>query len=239
MTESLVANTHDEKLAKRQTFGIITILLASLLFALAYYLNITTAISGDIEIRGKDYTPPVNNEQPINETAPSNSPPVTYLKHQESKKQQSQNIIEANVTNANANSQAYSLDTSHTETPSSEYDVLPIQDPSIKKTGSEQDIEGLSQLDTQLEQEAYDTEWAAVVESQTWDIFYSSDILDSEITTIDCRTTLCKIVFEHQNENALNEFKNELVRHIKHGKGNIYFSKNTQGKLNTIIYRKR
>lgn len=231
MTESLTADTHDQKLAKRQTFGIVTILLASLLFALAYYLTITPAISGDIEIRGKEYTPPTELEHPKKDGSPLN------LKNE--KKQHNSTQAE---TNRMPLKEVHHV--SEKATSKSEFDVLPIQDPTIldpsnSQESSDQQNKRISKLDAQLEQEAYDTGWAAAVESQTWDIFYNSDLLDSEITNIDCRTSLCKIVFEHQDESALNNFKNELVRHIKLGKGEVYFSQTPQGKFNTIVYRKR
>ncbi len=122
------------------------------------------------------------------------------------------------------------------QTNASKHDVLPIQDPNSDNLELPGDI---AQLDERFNTEGYDVQWAAQVESETWDEFYRAQLSSSEIEAVDCRTTVCKITVTHENEDAAQQFHNQLLRSINGRNGKIHNHVDEHGLRITTVYRYR
>lgn len=120
--------------------------------------------------------------------------------------------------------------------PSSQHDVLPIKDPTA---GSATLPSEIVKLDERFQMEKYDVQWAAKIESETWDEFYSANLASSEIEAVDCRTSICKITITHDSENAEQQFRNTLVDTLNGRKGKIHSRIDEHGLRVTTVYRYR
>lgn len=120
----------------------------------------------------------------------------------------------------------------------SPYDIGAITDPN---TTSEDSLlpNNIAQIEEKFQHEAYDTQWAVLVESQTWEKFYAADLNSSDIESVDCRTSVCKIVVTHENHDAEQTFNQALLAEVGNTQGVIHSDTSAQGVITTTMFRLR
>ncbi|MFL0809523.1 MAG: hypothetical protein K6L76_03840 [Agarilytica sp.] len=234
----------DHKRPLRQAFGIITLMLGALLFSLVYYFNSISAIGAEVAKPEQKEVTTISLTKNENISNRTNKPePISNLVSSQ------QHNIETHI-NTKPETSTKLITTNNTplaqlpEASDSAFDVLPISDPQ-SDTGPQGDYANAAlnpqqvKLDELLQQEDYDTEWAASVESETWGAFYNAGIEHSDITSIDCRSSICKIVFEHSDAHAQGDFQKVLTRHIQSHRGRIFMGQTAYGQPSTVVFRHR
>lgn len=120
----------------------------------------------------------------------------------------------------------------------SPYDIKPIEDPSLQK-GDNFLPRQLASIEETFQQEVYDPQWAVMIESQTWETFYAAELDHSDIESVDCRTSVCKIIVTHENESAEQTFKQALLAEAGNTQGYLHSDINEHGTITTTLFRLR
>ncbi len=120
----------------------------------------------------------------------------------------------------------------------SPYDISPIEDPNSASNATLMP-NNVAQIEEKFQHEAYDTQWAVMVESQTWEKFYAADLNSSDIESVDCRTSVCKIVVTHENQDAEQTFKQALLAEVGNTQGVLHSNTSDQGIITTTLFRLR
>ncbi len=118
----------------------------------------------------------------------------------------------------------------------SPYDILPIQDPAIETGGVSP---ALAKINQKFQQESYDVRWAAMVESETWEAFYKANLESSEIESVDCRTSICKIIVIHNDEAAEQKFYQTLLAKLNGQRGELHSQISQEGVRSSTVIRYR
>ncbi len=118
----------------------------------------------------------------------------------------------------------------------SPYDVLPIPDPARETSGISP---ALAKINQKFQQESYDVRWAAMVESETWQAFYKANIESSEIESVDCRTSICKIIVIHNDEAAEQKFHQTLLAKLNGQRGELHSQITQEGVRSSTVIRYR
>lgn len=118
----------------------------------------------------------------------------------------------------------------------SPYDILPIGDPAAENDNVSPAIRKINQ---KFQQESYDVQWAAMVESETWEAFYQADLKSSEIESVDCRTSICKIIVIHNDAEAEQQFHQKLLAKLNGERGALHHQISQDGIRSTTLFRQR
>ncbi len=119
---------------------------------------------------------------------------------------------------------------------SSPFDVLPIASPSLHINSTSSQV---TYLEEKLISEAYDGEWAPEMEVKARNTFRQASLKHSNITSADCRTSLCKISITHKDENAEQTFYRMLAPLLKNKRGKLVRHLNDNGRPSTTFYQFR
>ncbi len=120
----------------------------------------------------------------------------------------------------------------------------------LKQAGNSADLSGsvaeetdylaeqIQLLDIEFAAEQYDAQWAPAVEEEVWRNFERHQLNDSQLSSVQCRTSLCRIEVTHEDETAEGEFMQVLLTQTLQNSGSIHRLASDES-VATLIYLSR
>ena len=87
--------------------------------------------------------------------------------------------------------------------------------------------------------EGYDAQWAPTMEAEVWQDFERAELPHSQLASVACRTSLCRIEITHDDQTAEAKFMLALFDQAPTRKGSFYPLGNASDGLATLVFLSR